>query len=111
MPDSCPIPERIIAYYEDEMELLKTETLTLEPPHFSAPKPPRDGLVDDLAQIQGIDAETAVFLNEQGIFTFAQMSSMNASRLATILARDRARFHSLDPANWPAQARYLLSLR
>jgi WS/DGAT/MGAT family acyltransferase len=106
-----PDPERIIAYYEDELEVLKTAVLTLEPPQFTRPKPPRDGEADDLSQIQGIDAETAVFLNEQGVFTFAQMGGMTATRLETILARGNGRFDGLNPTNWPAQACYLLSLR
>ena len=105
-----PDPERIIDYYYDEMELLKTAILKMEKPMFSAPPPP-PGEADDLSELHGVDEETAVFLNEQGVYTYAQLGAMKATRLEALLARGNGRFEGLDPANWPAQARYLLSLR
>mgnify|MGYP001591632535 CR=1 FL=1 len=105
-----PDPDQIIAYFYNEFDLLKEKLLAFEKPQFTATKIPRPERVDDLTKVHGIDAEVQEYLNEKGIYTFAQLSGANGDQLQSLFSEDDGRFEGLKPANWPAQARYLASL-
>lgn len=105
-----PDPDQIIDYFYDEFDLLKKELLAFETPVFTEVKTRRPQKTDDLTRVHGIDKGVEAYLNENGIFTYAQLAAARGEQLGALLAADAARFDGLTPANWPAQARYLASL-
>jgi predicted flap endonuclease-1-like 5' DNA nuclease len=73
-------------------------------------KTSRPDRLDDLTRVHGIDIAAQEYLNEKGIYTFAQLAGMRGEALQILLDEDDQRFNGLKPANWPAQARYLAAL-
>jgi predicted flap endonuclease-1-like 5' DNA nuclease len=59
---------------------------------------------DDLTKIEGIGPKVAQVLNENGIFTFAQLAQTDATRLRAILQAAGPRFKMIVPESWPEQA-------
>ena len=105
-----PDPDQIIDYFYDEFDLLKEELLAFEKPQFTARKTRRPERVDDLTKVHGINAEVQDYLNDKGIYTFAQLAGASGDLLQKLLNENGQQFDGLNPANWPAQARYLASL-
>jgi diacylglycerol O-acyltransferase len=105
-----PDPDLIIENFYDEFDLLKQELLKMEPPQFTAEKIERPQRVDDLTRVHGIDTEAQAFLNEHGIYTYKQLAETSREARLALVAADEARFNGVDPANWPAQARYLATI-
>lgn len=103
-------PDSIINYFYDEFDLLKKELASIEKPQFSEPQTKRVNKTDDLTRVHGINEEVQFFLNQRGVFTYAQLAGMSGERLKQLLADDPLLLNGLDPTNWPAQARYLASL-
>jgi diacylglycerol O-acyltransferase / wax synthase len=112
MTDSglVPDPDTIIDYFYDEFDLLKQELLKFEKPQFSESTAVRPERVDDLTRVHGVDEEAQKWLNDQGIYNYAQLAAASGEQLKAILANDGSRFNGIDPTNWPAQARYLASI-
>lgn len=104
-------PEKIIAGFEEELDLLLA-SLPAEaenkPRRAPQSMPARE---DDLSQIQGLTAETAVLINQQGIVNFDQLAGTSSQALRRILEDAGPPHSNLDPANWPAQARYLAEMQ
>lgn len=105
-----PDPDQIIEYFYDEFDLLKEELLAFEKPQFTSAKTRRPERTDDLTKVHGINADVQDYLNDKGIYTFAQLAAANADNLQKMLKENGGRFSDLQPGNWPAQARYLASL-
>ena len=105
-----PDPDSIIDFFYEEFDLLKEELLDIKVPQFTGETPRRAALADDLTRIHGIDAETAEFLNQNGLHTFAQLASFPGVQLQALLEQEGDRFNGVNAANWPTQARYLSSL-
>ncbi len=60
---------------------------------------------DDLTIIEGIGSRTAGLLNQQGIYTFAELADTDVDRLRTMLAEGGPAFRLAAPDTWPRQAR------
>ncbi len=59
---------------------------------------------DDLRRIEGIGPKISDILNENGIYTFAQLASTDANGLRSILTDAGPRFRLANPVTWPQQA-------
>lgn len=59
---------------------------------------------DDLAIVEGIGPKISALLNQNGIYTFAQLAVTSAERLRSILTSGGPRFRMADPQTWPEQA-------
>jgi WS/DGAT/MGAT family acyltransferase len=105
-----PDPDQIIDYFYDEFDLLKETILAMDKPHFTAEKTRRPERSDDLTRVHGIDADVQDYLNQKGIYTFAQLAGASSDQLQKLFDGHNGRFDGLNPGNWPAQARYLASL-
>lgn len=64
--------------------------------------PKKQAKADDLKKVEGIGPKIAETLNAAGIFTFAELASTDASKIAEIIAQVRGN-HVTD--TWPAQAK------
>lgn len=60
---------------------------------------------DDLRIVEGIGPKIEQVLNENGIFTFRQLSETSEERLREILAAAGNRYKMHDPGTWAEQAR------
>lgn len=105
-----PDPNQIVEYFYEEFDLLKEELLAFEKPQFTAKKTRKPERTDDLTKVHGIDPDVQAFLNEKGIFTFAQLADTSGEKLQDLIRTAADQFDGLKPTNWPAQARYLASL-
>ena len=80
---------------------LKAETEP-EPPVVEM-EPPE---VENLEIIEGIGPKLAAVLRDSGVYTFAQLASLEPERLRQLLRdRDPNLLRLADPATWPEQAR------
>ena len=59
---------------------------------------------DDLRVIEGIGPKISDILNENGIYTYAQLAGTDVDDLRSILADAGSRFRLADPTTWPQQA-------
>lgn len=59
---------------------------------------------DDLILIEGIGPKINALLNQDGIYTFAQLAAATVARLQSILDAAGPRFRLADPKTWPEQA-------
>jgi hypothetical protein len=94
-----PDPDRVVDHFYTELDLLLE---SVQPAAAEA-----SVKVDDLTQIEGVSPNTAELLNGQGIVNFDQLGISDVSRLRKILDDAGPPHNNTDPANWPAQARYL----
>jgi predicted flap endonuclease-1-like 5' DNA nuclease len=84
-----------------ELQADKTE-IGPEPPTAAAEQPQ----VEDLEVVEGIGPKIAAALRDSGVYTFAQLASLDPERLRQILRdRDPNLLRLADPATWPQQAR------
>jgi len=60
---------------------------------------------DDLRIIEGIGPKIEQLLNEDRIFTFADLAAADSDRLRSILRRAGDRFKMHNPKTWPDQAK------
>jgi len=73
-----------------------------EPPTVAAEQPP----AEDLEIVEGIGPKIAGILRDSGVYTLAQLASLDPERLRQILRdRDPNLLRLADPATWPEQAR------
>jgi len=61
---------------------------------------------DDLVVIEGIGPKISALLNENGVYTFAQLATTPVERLRAILEAAGPRFRLADPQTWPEQAAF-----
>jgi predicted flap endonuclease-1-like 5' DNA nuclease len=59
---------------------------------------------DDLKLVEGIGSKIEQLLNNEGIFTFAQLASTSPERIKEILVAAGSRFQMHDPFTWPEQS-------
>jgi predicted flap endonuclease-1-like 5' DNA nuclease len=59
---------------------------------------------DNLRKIEGIGPKIASLLNDNGIFTFAQLAASSTERLEEIIENAGPRFQLAEPTTWPEQA-------
>ena len=59
---------------------------------------------EDLARLEGIGPKIRDLLNENGIFTFAQLVATSVEELRSMLSAGGGRFRIADPRTWPEQA-------
>lgn len=59
---------------------------------------------DDLKLVEGIGPKIEQLLNNEGIFTFAQLASTSPERIKEILVAAGSRFQMHDPSTWPEQS-------
>ena len=62
---------------------------------------------NDLTLVEGIGAKVAQILKDNGIATFAQLSSAESENLKLILRKNRLQM--MNPATWPEQARLVVA--
>lgn len=76
-------------------------------PVAAAPAAPKKsaGQKDDLRKVEGIGPKIASLLNDEGIFTFAELAATEASKIKDILVAAGSRYGFHDPTTWPAQAK------
>jgi predicted flap endonuclease-1-like 5' DNA nuclease len=60
---------------------------------------------DDLTKIKGIGPKTAELLQNSGITTYAQLGAAGEPQLRQILDDAGSRYRSINPADWPEEAR------
>lgn len=78
----------------------------VEQPVAAAPAPKKAaGQKDDLRKVEGIGPKIASLLNDEGIFTFAELAATEASKIKDILVAAGSRYGFHDPTTWPAQAK------
>lgn len=109
-----PDPDRIIAGFYEELELvmdaLQLQSATRPAASRSKPSAAATARIDDLSRIHGISPETAQLLNQQGILNYDQLGKSNVAALRRILDGAGTPHQTVDPSNWPGQARYLSNL-
>lgn len=105
-----PDPEAIIAAFYEELELLLA-AVEIDTPARPSSDGRSAGRGDDLTKIQGVTAQTAGLLQKQGIVSFDLLAQSSPQSLRRMLADAGPPHSELNPANWPAQARYLNSIR
>lgn len=78
----------------------------VEQPVAAVPAPKKAaGQKDDLRKVEGIGPKIASLLNDEGIFTFAELAATEASKIKDILVAAGSRYGFHDPTTWPAQAK------
>jgi predicted flap endonuclease-1-like 5' DNA nuclease len=60
---------------------------------------------DDLKKIEGIGPRIEKMLNDDQIFTWAELAEAPVSRLKDLLRRGGDRYRMHDPTSWPDQAK------
>ncbi|MCB9262511.1 MAG: hypothetical protein H6607_09070 [Flavobacteriales bacterium] len=60
---------------------------------------------DDLKKIEGIGPKIEKLLNEDGVFTFAQMVAAGVDRIQAVLDKAGPQFRVHDPGTWTEQAK------
>jgi predicted flap endonuclease-1-like 5' DNA nuclease len=60
---------------------------------------------DDLKKIEGIGPRIEKMLNDDQIYTWAELAEAPVSRLKDLLRRGGDRFRMHDPTSWPDQAK------
>jgi len=106
-----PEPDKIIECFYEELDLLMA-TLQLDSAAKTSSVPKKSPVqTDDLTKIHGISPEAADLLNRKGILNFNQLGTSDLQTLRAILENGGPSFSSLDPGNWPAQARYLSNMQ
>ncbi len=63
------------------------------------------GLKEDLTKIEGIGPKIAELLNNDGIYSFADLSKASAKKLKGILEAAGSRYQMHDPSTWAKQAK------
>lgn len=63
---------------------------------------------DDMTQLTGVGPKTAVLLNEAGLVSFVQLSSMDAESLIILLQTHNIPHSKAKVMNWPDQAAQLV---
>ena len=61
---------------------------------------------DDLTRIEGIGPKISQLLNQDGLYTFAQLAAASVEHLQSILSAAGPRFRLADPQTWPEQASF-----
>lgn len=61
---------------------------------------------DDLTRIEGIGPKISQLLNQDGLYTFAQLAAASVEHLQSILSAAGSRFRLADPQTWPEQASF-----
>ncbi|MCA0234241.1 MAG: hypothetical protein LCH91_27545 [Bacteroidetes bacterium] len=69
-----------------------------------APEPVVPVVPDDLKIVEGIGPKIEGLLNNEGIFTFAQLAATAPERIKEILEAAGPRFQMHDPTTWPTQS-------
>ena len=94
-----------LEHHEEEVHLDQTRLASAavvdpepEPEPVSTPAEP-----DDLKKLEGIGPKVSSLLNENGIFTFAQLAETPVDKLEEIL--DANKLQMMHPGSWPQQAR------
>ncbi|NNC71079.1 MAG: hypothetical protein HKN90_09690, partial [Flavobacteriaceae bacterium] len=64
-----------------------------------------DSVKDDLTKVEGIGPKIRGLLNDDGIWSFRQLSQSPVDRLQGILNNAGPRFRIHNPGTWPEQAR------
>jgi len=68
------------------------------------PSEPKPVPKDDLTIVEGIGDKIAELLNQNGIYTFAQLAGTSEEQLRAILQEAGPSFQLADPHTWPQQA-------
>jgi predicted flap endonuclease-1-like 5' DNA nuclease len=63
-------------------------------------------LSDDLLIVEGIGPKISELLNQNGIYTFAQLAGTSIERLRAILDAGGSRFRIADPGTWPTHRQF-----
>lgn len=71
----------------------------------TATKKPDSSVKDDLTKIEGIGPKIKNLLYDDGIWSFAQLSEVQVSRLQKILDKAGPRYRVHNPKTWPEQAK------
>jgi len=95
-------PATVIAVVEEvEVEEEAVETAVSEAP--PTPEEPEEIIPDDLRKIEGIGPKIAGILNDDGIFTFAQLAAATVPHLEKVVRED-AGIRIAHPGTWPEQS-------
>lgn len=71
----------------------------------AAPIKADDSVKDDLTKVEGIGPKINGLLNDDGIWSFRQLSEAAVSRLEKILENAGPRYRMHNPGTWPDQAK------
>ena len=85
----------------EEVEEEAVETAVSEAP--PTPEEPEEIIPDDLRKIEGIGPKIAGILNDDGIFTFAQLAATTVPHLEKVVRED-AGIRIAYPGTWPEQS-------
>ena len=64
-----------------------------------------DSVKDDLTKVEGIGPKIKGLINDDGIWSFRQLSEVKANRLQSILDKAGPRYRIHNPGTWPDQAK------
>ncbi len=106
-----PDPEKVIEGFYEELDLLLATLPADQKRKAPAAKKQAPKHKDDLTQIQGLTPAVAELLQREGIVNYQQLAHCHTQRLRRILDDAGPPSSNLDPANWPAQARYLSKIK
>ncbi len=102
-------PATVIAVVEEEEVEVEVEEEAVEtavsevPPTPITPEEPEEIIPDDLRKIEGIGPKIAGILNDDGIFTFAQLAAATVPHLEKVVRED-AGIRIAYPGTWPEQS-------
>ena len=71
----------------------------------AAPAKPDDSVKDDLTKVEGIGPKIKGLLNDDGIWSFVQLSEATLDRLKKILDDAGPRYRMHNPKTWAAQSK------
>ncbi|MBN1371904.1 MAG: hypothetical protein JW987_08175 [Anaerolineaceae bacterium] len=103
------IPVVLLLYWKKrprERFLIFTPAIRVPEEPKPAAQPAAVQSVDDLTVIKGIGPKTQAALNAAGICSLSQLATASVEQLRTILQEAGLRLG--DPADWPAQAAFLV---
>lgn len=69
------------------------------------PSKPDDSVKDDLTRVEGIGPKIKKLLNNDGIWSFKQLSMATVERIQKILDEAGPRYRMHNPKTWPEQAK------
>ena len=93
---------------ETAVEEVPTTVVTVEEVETPAPievEEPQEVIPDNLRKIEGIGPKIAGILNDDGIFTFAQLAAATVPHLEKVVRED-AGIRIAYPDTWPEQAQF-----
>lgn len=90
---------------KNALSLVRANKATMTAAAKAATKKSDSSVKNDLTKIEGIGPKIKSLLNDEGIWSFVQLSQAKVSRLQKILDNADSRYRVHKPKTWPEQAK------